>query len=58
MKLDVRLLNPSPPGSHHGWWMDVCAKHGETSFNSIVDGCEQCARERLANDEATNSKKA
>jgi len=37
----------SMPGSRNGWWMDNCPKHGHTSFNTIVEGCEQCARERL-----------
>jgi hypothetical protein len=30
------------------WWMGECAIHGETSFNSIIQGCEACARERLS----------
>lgn len=37
----------SAPGSRNGWWMDDCEKHGRASFNTIVNGCEQCARERL-----------
>jgi hypothetical protein len=32
------------------WWMDECKVHGVTSFNSIIEGCESCARERLARD--------
>lgn len=29
------------------WWMGECSIHGETSFNSVIEGCEACARERL-----------
>ena len=28
--------------------MDTCPVHGLTSFNTIIDGCEQCAAKRLA----------
>lgn len=46
-KLEMSEAPVSPPGSRNGGWMDNCPKHGRTPFNTIVDGCEQCARERL-----------
>lgn len=40
----------SAPGSRQGYWMDDCLIHGRTSFNTTVNGCEQCAAARLANE--------
>lgn len=48
-------LPASPPGSRTGWYMDDCPKHGHTSFNTIVNGCEQCARERLEKEDGNTS---
>jgi len=38
-------------GSRQGYWMDTCPVHGLTSFNTIIDGCEQCAAKRLAEED-------
>jgi hypothetical protein len=46
-KQEASAAPASPTGSRNGWWMDNCPKHGHTSFNTVVEGCEQCARERL-----------
>ncbi len=29
------------------WWLEECAIHGYTSYNSIIEGCELCGRERF-----------
>jgi len=42
------MMPASPAGSRQGYWMDTCPVHGLTSFNTIIDGCEQCAAKRLA----------
>lgn len=41
----------SPPGSRSGYWLDDCPVHGHTSFNTIINGCEQCAANRIAGED-------
>ena len=34
--------------ARNGYILAECPVHGHVSFNTIVEGCEECARERLA----------
>jgi hypothetical protein len=43
------------PGRRNAWWMGECPDHGKTSVNSIVNGCEACANERLGVTEAVTN---
>lgn len=37
--------------SRHGWWFAICATHGLTEHNTVINGCVACRKDLEAKSE-------